>query len=55
MISDFIVVVAGVPVSTDGEDLGFADVFCSSVQPYVAKGLLAEGMDLCADPGEDTE
>lgn len=48
MVSDFVLVVAGVPASSSGSEIGYSDSFCSSIQPYIARGLLAEGIDLNA-------
>lgn len=53
MVSDFILVVAGVPISGSGEAIGYSDSFCTSMQPYIARGLLAEGVDIVA--GEEQE
>ena len=53
MVSDFILVVAGVPVSSSGEEIGYSDSFCTSMQPYIARGLLAEGIDLNVGAGEE--
>lgn len=47
MVTDFIVVAASVPSSLDADDLlGTTNTFCSSRQPYVAKGLLVEAIDI---------
>lgn len=47
MVTDFVLVAASIPADLSGSDLvGSSTVFCSSKHPYIAKGLLVEGMDI---------
>lgn len=53
MVTDFVVVTASVPGSIEGDLLGTTNIFASSRQPYIAKGLLVEGMDIQRGMEED--
>lgn len=54
MVTDFVVVTASVPGDIEAEDLlGTTNIFSSSRQPYIAKGLLVEGMDIQRGMEED--
>lgn len=47
MVTDFVIVAASVPSSLEEDDLlGMTNIFSSSRQPYITKGLLMEGIDI---------
>ena len=53
MVTDFVMVVASVPGDIEAKDLlGVTNIFASSRQPYIPKGLLAEGIELASETGE---
>lgn len=53
MVTDFIVIAASVPGDMSAEDLlGTTNIFASSRQPYITKGLLAEGIELASQAEE---